>query len=99
MFILGNFLSATAQILKIVLEIYMWIIIIRALLSWVNPDPYNPIVQFLNSITEPVLYRVRQLIPMSGMGIDFSPIIVILAIIFLQAFLVNSIGMLAMELQ
>ncbi len=99
MFILGNFLSATAQILKIVLEIYMWIIIIRALLSWVNPDPYNPIVQFLNSITEPVLYRVRQLIPMSGMGIDFSPIIVILAIIFLQAFLVNSIGMLAMKLQ
>jgi len=99
MFILGNFLSATAQILKIVLEIYMWIIIIRALLSWVNPDPYNPIVQFLNSITEPVLYRVRQLIPMSGMGIDFSPIIVILAIIFLQAFLVNSIGMLAMQLQ
>ena len=99
MFILGNFLSATAQILKIVLELYMWIIIIRALLSWVNPDPYNPIVQFLNSITEPVLYRVRQLIPMSGMGIDFSPIIVILAIIFLQAFLVNSIGMLAMKLQ
>ena len=77
----------------------MWIIIIRALLSWVNPDPYNPIVQFLNSITEPVLYRVRQLIPMSGMGIDFSPIIVILVIIFLQAFLVNSIGMLAMKLQ
>ena len=99
MFILGNFLSATAQILKIVLELYMWIIIIRALLSWVNPDPYNPIVRFLNSITEPVLYRVRQLIPMSGVGIDFSPIIVILAIIFLQSFLVNSIGMLATRLQ
>ena len=99
MFILGNFLSATAKILEIVLQLYMWIIIIRALLSWVNPDPYNPIVQFLNSITEPVLYRVRQFVPMSGMGIDFSPIIVILAIIFLQAFLVNSIGMLAMQLQ
>jgi len=99
MFIIGNFLSATAQILKIVLDLYMWIIIIRALLSWVNPDPYNPIVQFLNSITEPVLYRVRQLIPMSGVGIDFSPIIVILAIIFLQSFLVNSIGMLATRLQ
>ena len=99
MFIIGNFLSATAQILKIVLELYMWVIIIRALLSWVNPDPYNPIVQFLNSITEPVLYRVRQLMPMSGTGIDFSPMIVILAIIFLQSFLVNSIGMLAMRLQ
>ena len=99
MFIIGNLLSATAQILKIVLELYMWIMIIRALLSWVNPDPYNPIVQFLNSITEPVLYRVRQLMPMSGTGIDFSPMIVILAIIFLQLFLVNSIGMLAMRLQ
>ena len=77
----------------------MWIIIIRALLSWVNPDPYNPIVQFLNSITEPVLYRVRQLIPMSSIGIDFSPIVVILVIIFLQSFLVSSIGMLAMRLQ
>ena len=99
MFILGNFLSATAQILKIILELYMWIMIIRALLSWVNPDPYNPIVQFLNSIIEPVLYRVRQLMPMSGTGIDFSPMIVILLIIFLQSFLVNSIGMLAMRLQ
>ncbi|MDP6231750.1 MAG: YggT family protein [Nitrospinaceae bacterium] len=99
MFIIGNFLSATAQILKIVLEFYMWIIIIRALLSWVNPDPYNQIVQFLNRFTEPVLSRVRQLIPMSGVGIDFSPIIVILAIIFLQSFLVNSIGMLATRLQ
>ena len=99
MFILGNFLSATAQILKIILELYMWIMIIRSLLSWVNPDPYNPIVQLLNSITEPVLYRVRQLMPMSGAGIDFSPMIVILLIIFLQSFLVNSIGTLAMRLQ
>ena len=99
MFIIGNFLSATAQILKIILELYMWVMIIRALLSWVNPDPYNPIVQFLNSITEPVLYRVRQLMPLSGTGIDFSPMIVILVILFLQAFLVNSIGMLAMRLQ
>ena len=99
MFIIGNFLSATAQILKIVLELYMWVIIIRALLSWVNPDPYNPIVQFLNSITEPVLYRVRQLIPMSSIGIDFSPIVVILIIIFLQSFLVNSIGMIAVRLR
>ena len=99
MFILGNFLSATAQILKIILELYMWIMIIRALLSWVNPDPYNPIVQFLNSITEPVLYRVRQLMPMSGTGINFSPFISSRLIIFLQSFLVNSIGMLAMRLQ
>ena len=90
MFILGNLLQATAQILNIILQLYMWVIIIRALLSWVNPDPYNPIVQFLYSITEPVLYRIRQLIPMSGIGIDFSPIIVLLAIVFLQGFLAVS---------
>ena len=99
MFILGNFLAATATILDIALSIYMWVIIIRALLSWVNPDPYNVIVQFLYSITEPVLVRVRQLLPFSGVGIDFSPIIVILAIIFLQSFLVSSLGTLAVRLQ
>jgi YggT family protein len=98
MFILGNLLSAFATILDITLTIYMWIIIIRALLTWVNPDPYNPIVQFLHTITEPVMLRVRQLMPMSGMGIDFSPIIVILVIIFLQEFLVNSLAMVAQRL-
>ena len=87
------------MVLHYILNIYFFIIIIRALLSWVNPDPYNPIVQFLHSITEPVLYRVRQLIPMSGMGIDFSPIIVILAIVFLQSFVVQSLGTLALRLQ
>jgi YggT family protein len=77
----------------------MWVIIIRALLSWVNPDPYNPIVQLLHSITEPVLLRVRQLVPMSGIGIDFSPIIVLLAIIFLKEFVVHSLATLAIQLQ
>ena len=99
MFILGNLLQATAQILNIILQLYMWIIIIRALLSWVNPDPYNPIVQFLFSITEPVLYRIRQLVPMTGIGIDFSPIIVLLAIVFLQGFLVESLAALVERLQ
>lgn len=99
MFILGNLLQAIAQVLNIILQLYMWIIIIRALLSWVNPDPYNPIVQFLHSITEPVLLRVRQLIPMSGIGIDFAPIIVLLVIVFLQSFLVQTLGALALQLQ
>jgi len=99
MYPIGYFLAATAKILEIGLELYMWVIIIRALLSWVNPDPHNPIVQFLYSITEPVMYRVRQILPMSGMGIDFSPIVVILAIIFLQTFLVNTLARLAMQFQ
>jgi len=98
-FILSNLISATATVLGIALQIYLWIIIIRALLSWVNPDPYNPIVQFLHSITEPVLYRVRKLVPMSGMGLDLSPIIVILLIYFLEIFVVNSLHTLAMRLQ
>lgn len=98
MSILGNLLQATATVLNIVLTLYMWIVIIRALLSWVNPDPYNPIVQFLHSVTDPVLYKIREKIPMSGMGIDFSPIIVLLAIVFLQEFLVKSLMEMAMTL-
>lgn len=99
MYIISNLLIATAKVLDMVLVLYMWIIIIRSLLSWVNPDPYNPIVHFLYSVTEPVLYRIRQMVPMSGIGIDFSPIVVILAIIFLQSFLVKSLAQFAMQLQ
>lgn len=97
--ILGNLLNAVAVVLNMALTLYMWIIIVRALLSWVNPDPYNPIVQFLYSITEPVMHRVRQMVPMSGIGLDISPIIVILAIVFLQEFLVKSLAQLALQLQ
>lgn len=99
MFVLSNLLQALAMILDIVLTIYMWIIIIRALLSWVNPDPYNPIVQFLHTITEPVLYRVRKALPMPGVGLDLSPIIVLLAILFLQSFLVQTLKTAAINLQ
>lgn len=95
MFVLSNFLVAIARILDIGLSLYMWIIIARAVISWVNPDPYNPIVRFLHSATEPVLFRIRRRIPINLGGIDFSPILVILVIIFLQAFLVQSLIQLA----
>jgi len=91
MFIIGNFIKAVAIILHYLLTFYMWIVIARAVLSWVNPDPYNPIVRFIHNITEPVLYRIRSKIPVSFGGIDFSPIIVILIVIFLQNFVVNSL--------
>lgn len=91
MFIFGNLLMAIAKVLDMVLNLYMWIIIIRALISWVNPDPYNVIVQFLYKITEPVLYPLRRLIPSYSIGIDLSPIIAILIIVFLQSFLVRSL--------
>jgi YggT family protein len=98
MFLFANLLSALAQLLGIALHIYMWIIIIRAVISWVNPDPYNPIVQFLYRCTEPVLRPVRRYLPMAW-GIDFSPLVVIFAIIFLDQFLVGSLRELAWRLR
>ena len=91
MFIIGNFLRAVAVVLHYVLTFYMWIVVARAILSWVNPDPYNPIVRFIHNVTEPVLYRIRTKIPVDFGGIDFSPIIVILGIVFLQNFVVKSL--------
>ena len=97
MFVVGNLLEALATVIYYVLNIYMWIIIARAVISWVNPDPYNPIVRFLYSITDPVLLAIRRRLPLSFGGIDFSPVLVILAIIFLQRFLVASLHDLARQ--
>jgi YggT family protein len=92
MFVLSNFLSAVAKILDIVLSAYYWLILIRALISWVNPDPFNPIVQFLYRATDPVLDPIRRLMPRAlGFGLDLSPFIAVLAIYFLQSFLVQTI--------
>jgi YggT family protein len=91
MFVIGYFLSALATVLNYALIFYMWVVIARAVLSWVNPDPYNPIVRFIHNVTEPVLYRVRRWLPFGFGGIDFSPLIVLLIIIFLRTFLVNSL--------
>jgi YggT family protein len=94
MFVFTNFLNAVAYVIEILLNIYMWIVIARALISWVNPDPYNPIVNFLYRATEPVLSRVRRIIPDLG-GIDLSPLIVLLIIYFLKEFLVKSVYMIS----
>ncbi|MFP3911322.1 MAG: YggT family protein [Desulfobacteraceae bacterium] len=98
MFVIGNLLAAVAKIIDIGLTLYMWIIIARAVISWVNPDPFNPIVRFLTNVTEPVLYQIRRRIPLNLGGIDFTPILVILAIIFIQSFLVRSLAQLAVRL-
>ena len=86
MYVLSDFLLAVAKLVDYVLYAYMWIIVIRALLSWVNPDPWNPIVRFLHQVTEPVLRPIRRRLPHTA--IDFSPLVVILGIYFLQWFLV-----------
>lgn len=77
--------------MDVVLVVFMWIVIARAILSWVSPDPYNPIVRFIHNITEPVLYQIRKRLPVNFGGIDFSPILVLLAVIFLRHFVVQSL--------
>ena len=95
MFILKYFIIALAEVIDIVLLSYMIIIFARAAISWVNPDPYNQIVIFLYRVTEPVLRPIRRKLPMNNAGIDFSPFIVILVIIFLRLFLVPTMQHLA----
>jgi YggT family protein len=95
----SHFVMALAQLVNIVLQAYFWIIIARAVLSWVNPDPFNPIVRFLYRVTEPVLRPIRRRLPTMQMGLDLSPMVVILAIYFLQTFLVESLRDLAYSLR
>ena len=100
MFALSNLLVAVAHVLDILLTILYWLILIRALISWVNPDPFNPIVQLLNNVTEPILYPIRKLLPLGfRFGIDISPIIAFLAIIFLKSFLVRTLLDLSLRLR
>jgi YggT family protein len=98
MSILGNLLLAFAQLTDTLLKIYFWMIVARTVLSWVSPDPYNPIVNFLYRATDPVLYRVRRVLPAMG-GIDLSPLLVLLAIQFLQGFAIRSVVELAYRLK
>ena len=98
MFVIGHFLSALATVLNYALIFYMWVVIARAVLSWVSPDPYNPIVRFIHNITDPALYPVRRWLPFGSMGIDLSPLVVLFVIIFLQRFLVSSLMELAARL-
>jgi len=98
MYIVGYFLKAVASVMDVVLLFFMWVVIFRAILSWVNPDPYNAIVRFINNVTEPVLHPIRTKLPVNYGGIDFSPIIVILAVIFLRTFVVNSLMRMAASL-
>ncbi len=92
--IISNLLFAIANLLNLALSLFVWLVIIRALISWFSPDPYNPLFQFLYRITEPILSLVRNSLPNFG-GIDVSPIVVILAVEFLKTFLINSLVQLA----
>lgn len=87
----GNFLRAVAEVVDILLTVYIWLIVGRAIISWVNPDPYNPIVRFLYSATEPVLGFARRHIPSIGGTLDLSPLVVLLIVIFLKRAVVTSL--------
>lgn len=97
MFVVGNVLLGLATVLDYALWFYMWIIIARALISWVNPDPWNPIVQFLDRVTEPVLMPIRRRLGWR-MGVDLSPLVAIVAITFLQIAVVQSLKDLALRM-
>jgi YggT family protein len=99
MFMLANLLVALGQVLDYGLWAYWWILLGRVLVSWVNADPYNPIVRFLYIATEPLLARVRRLLPVYSGGFDLSPIVVWIGVIFLQRFLVQSLYDLAHTLR
>ncbi|MFO7605330.1 MAG: YggT family protein [Desulfurivibrionaceae bacterium] len=98
MFVISNFLSALATLLDLVLSAYIWIVIGRAIISWVNADPYNPIVRFVYEVTEPVLAQIRRVVPMIGGAIDFSPMILIIAIMFLRSFIVPTLQQIALSI-
>lgn len=98
MFVVNNFMMALAGLVDFLLTAYMWIIIGRAIISWVNADPHNPIVRFLYEATEPLLSRIRSILPLSMGGIDFSPMLLIMVIMFLQSFLVPTMKQLAMRM-
>jgi len=97
-FMLSNFLMAVAKLINVVLGVYIWVVIARAVISWVSADPYNPIVRFLVQVTEPLLSRIRRYLPPMG-GIDLSPMVLILGIIFLQSFLVPTLQQIALSLR
>ena len=99
MFVFGNLFEALAVVAGYAIEILWWLVIIRALLSWVNPDPSNPIVQFIERTTEPLLRPFRQLIPAYKLGIDISPILAILFLYFLKVFLVKTLLGLAIRVR
>lgn len=91
MSILGNLVVAIVTVLDILLNVYMWIIVARAIISWVSPNPHNPIVNFLYMATEPVLRYARRIIPPIGGTLDLSPILVLVAIVFLKQFLIQTL--------
>ena len=99
MFIVGNFIYAVAYVIDLLISAYMFILIARVIVSWVNADPFNPIVRFLYQATEPVLSRIRRIIPSIWGGLDFSPLIAMIILVFCRIFIVQSLFQIALRLK
>jgi YggT family protein len=98
MFVIGNLLRAIASILEIVINGLLIVVFVNALLSWVRPDPHNPIVQFLERVSDLVCAPIRRLFPTTLGGIDFAPFIAMLALWFINMFVVGSLRDLAIRM-
>jgi YggT family protein len=99
MFVLGNFIHGIAVVVKMLLEVYLWVVIIRTVLSWIRPNPYNPLVRIIYGIVDPVTYRISRILPTRIGMFDVAPFLIIIIIIFLQHFVVNSLLDLGMRLR
>jgi len=97
MIFFGYFFQFLAEVLSFIIQIFWWLVIVRAILSWVSPDPYNPIVRFIENTTEPLLAPFRKLIPAYRIGLDLSPIFALLLLYFLRIFVVQSLVLLAVR--
>jgi YggT family protein len=98
-FVFGNLFSTIAHILDILLEVYMWVVIVRAILSWINPNPYNPLVRIIYGLVDPVTYRISRFFPTRIGMIDIAPFLLLLIIIFLQKFIVRTLFDLAIRMR
>lgn len=98
MFIIANLLIAVARIIDIGVTLYIFAIIVRVILSWIQYDPYNAVVKFINDITEPPLAKIRQMVPIFG-GLDISPMILIFVLYILEGFVVSTLNDLALALK
>ena len=99
MFVFGNFLGGIAYVVNMLLEIYLWVVIIRTILSWIRPNPFNPLVRIIYGLVDPITYRLSRLLPTRIGMFDIAPFVVILIIIFLQRFLVSSLADLAVRMR
>jgi YggT family protein len=99
MFVFGNLFSSIASILNLLLDLYFWVIFARAILSWIRPDPYNPIVKTVYRLVDPLTYKISRIIPTRIGMVDVAPFILMLAIVFVQKFIVATLFDIGMRMK